>query len=354
MSKHTIRNSYRTITNPTLVSKGGEWFIAYSYRNDGQGRTYSGRERLGAIDRDEARVAFAAWQTTQTQLNAVSATKVLDELLAPYEESLRARDMPARCYLTNINALRPALGHTPISQVNRGLLNAFGKARGYKQETLRSYIGVINRAFRFAVSEGIIELHEQRRLELPARGAPRSFYLRQDEADAFYARAMAESEGKQELTEITKLVAIAMDTGARRQAILDLTWDRIDLRANTIDFNVPGRVVKNKRRVKIQIFKRLRPLLVRAHAERKSDYARVIEPERVDRLFAEWVASIPEWKGGRIANTTLHTLRHTFATLLILERKVPLAHVASLLGDNLNTVSNVYAHLLPSSEAFDL
>ena len=43
-------------------------------------------------------------------------------------------------------------------------------------------------------------------------------------------------------------VRIGLATGARHEAILSLTWDRVDLETGYIDFRVPGRVITKKRR----------------------------------------------------------------------------------------------------------
>ena len=46
---------------------------------------------------------------------------------------------------------------------------------------------------------------------------------------------------------------------------------------------------------------------------------------------------------------TLHTLRHTAATLALTEG-VPVHVIAARLGDDPNTVLSTYAHLLPRSD----
>jgi integrase len=43
-------------------------------------------------------------------------------------------------------------------------------------------------------------------------------------------------------------VTLALATGARMGAILDLTWDRVDFEHGTIDFMPAGRDKTNKRR----------------------------------------------------------------------------------------------------------
>jgi integrase len=354
MSKHTIRNAYGTVTNPRLESKAGKWFVAFSYRLDGQGRTYSGRERLGAMSRDEARVSLEAWKATQAKMNAVTAVTILDQILEPYIHMSLAKAHPPETFLRNARVLSKALGHTPIAQIDTKLLNEFAAARSIKPQSLRSYVGTLNAAFNFSSHEGKINLAEKRCFKLPQKAPPRDHWLRRQEADEVHARAMGESIGKAKLMDITLLVALAMDTGARAGALNDLTWDRVHLKTNLIDFRNPNYAPRNKRRVAIRIAKRLQPLLERAYRERDPMQETVLRSRDASKLFKEWIENVPEWMGTRIGKTTLHALRHTFATLLITERGFSLDRVASLLGDTQKTVSEVYGHLLPSDTDFDL
>ena len=54
-------------------------------------------------------------------------------------------------------------------------------------------------------------------------------------------------------------------------------------------------------------------------------------------------------KAAGIPTGTLHTLRHTAATLA-LTSGLPVHIVAARLGDDPNTVLSTYAHLLPQSD----
>jgi hypothetical protein len=73
------------------------------------------------------------------------------------------------------------------------------------------------------------------------------------------------------------------------------------------------------------------------------ELGRPIHPQRLTQWFAE------HRKAAGIPNGTLHTLRHTAATLA-LTAGVPVHIVAARLGDAPTEVLKTYAHLLPQSD----
>jgi integrase len=68
-----------------------------------------------------------------------------------------------------------------------------------------------------------------------------------------------------------------------------------------------------------------------------------IHPQRLTQWFTT------HRKAAGIPSGTLHTLRHTAATVA-LTSGVPVHIVAARLGDNPTTVLGTYAHLLPQSD----
>jgi integrase len=68
-----------------------------------------------------------------------------------------------------------------------------------------------------------------------------------------------------------------------------------------------------------------------------------VHPNRLSKRFSQ------HRKAAGIPTGTLHTLRHTAATLA-LTSGVPVHIVAARLGDDPNTVLSTYAHLLPQSD----
>jgi integrase len=98
----------------------------------------------------------------------------------------------------------------------------------------------------------------------PPPSKARETYLTKDQAETLLASI--------EAPHIKLFVELALGTGARMGAILDLTWDRVDLTHGTIDYNPGGRDPTNKRRTVVGITPRLRERLLEAKAARLTDY----------------------------------------------------------------------------------
>lgn len=73
------------------------------------------------------------------------------------------------------------------------------------------------------------------------------------------------------------------------------------------------------------------------------ELGRPIHPQRLTEWFRR------HRKAAGIATGTLHTLRHTAASMT-LTAGVPVHIVAARLGDDPKTLLGTYAHLLPSSD----
>lgn len=171
-------------------------------------------------------------------------------------------------------------------------------------------------------------------ISMPAAAEPRSMVLTDEQMDAMMRATQGVAE---KLTPGYIFLALARWTAARRTAIEELTWDRVDLEAGRIDFREPGRRQTKKRRVPVPIDPALRPILERAHAEHEDIY---VVPggvsTRKTRARAARVAGVPD--------ATAHTFRHTWGTKAAL-RGVPPAVIAAMMGDSIATVLRNYIHV---------
>lgn len=75
------------------------------------------------------------------------------------------------------------------------------------------------------------------------------------------------------------------------------------------------------------------------------EIGRPIYPTRLGERF------VKARKAAGIPSGSLHVLRHSCATIALVEGRIPLHIVAARLGDDPKTVLSTYAHLLPNSDA---
>ena len=135
-----------------------------------------------------------------------------------------------------------------------------------------------------------------------------------------------------------------MSTLARDDAILELTWDRVDFEARLINFHSPNKIETNKLRSIVPMNDRLFEVLKKAKKASLSNY--VIEyggkPVKcIDRSF-ETAA-----KRANLEGVTPNVLRHSGATWLAMSG-VSMYSIAKLMGHkDIQTTYKNYAKYSP-------
>lgn len=209
--------------------------------------------------------------------------------------------------------------------------------------TIRNELSRLKACFNWCADpkRKIIGLADVPLFDLPPDSPPRDRWLRAPQIQAMLASAAALYRADDRLSRIERFLWLALETAARRTAILELTWDRVDFEMNTINYNVPGRRKTKKRRTIVPISKSLRPVLLRAFAEREGD----LVCDHMSLSIWGMMQTIGKHAGIEMA-VGPHVLRHTAATHM-LRNGVPIWQVAGILADTIATVERVYGHHVP-------
>lgn len=205
---------------------------------------------------------------------------------------------------------------------------------------IRELAGTLRPAIRHAVNQRRLVKGEY---HVPVPSAPpgRDYWITRPQA----ARLLWETRrDKRARLHLPLYTLIALYTGQRRGAILDLTWRQVDLLRGRIDFNPPGRTQTRKRRPIIPIPRPLLAALRRAHARASSAFVVAYNGEQI-RDIKTGLNSAAARAG--IPDCTSHTLRHTAGTWMA-QRGVPLREIAGYLGHSEQRTTELYMHHHPS------
>ena len=137
------------------------------------------------------------------------------------------------------------------------------------------------------------------------------------------------------------VVICALHTGMRREEILSLTWECVDLDERLVCV----RFSKSKKKRFIPINEELLELLKSLSRLKDCPYV-FANPETRDRWCDQKVAWAYAVRKSKVKGIRFHDLRHTFASRLM-QRGVPLKAVQELLGHGSIVMTMRYAHLAP-------
>ena len=261
-----------------------------------------------------------------------------------FEANRKDAQNPIRHYRMYI---QPHFGHWSAQNITKGDLNEFLldiKEKELADQTIVHVMNTFRRIFKLSIDMGWYQ--GQNPFEgfgkyLPKPNNQRVRFLTQEEADLLL----------NELAEIDDdaydLAIIALATGMRLGEIFKLRRQHINLEGEII--RIPDR--KDKRTGTAYITPPIKEVL-----DRRSGYTDYLFPryvgvgnkpprlftKTVDRLFNEGITDAQH-------KVTFHTLRHTFASWLVM-RGWPLYVVRDLMGHKTIQMTERYAHLAPDQK----
>lgn len=148
---------------------------------------------------------------------------------------------------------------------------------------------------------------------------------------------------------LADFIELAVQTGCRKQELLGLGWERVDLTREL--FYLQGRHTKSGKRRSIPINQTARAVLLRRlvfRAEHCPGSSWVFAHPNGDRIKDLKRSFTTACNSAGLHDFRIHDLRHTCASLAVSEG-VPLTAIRDLLGHSSITVTERYAHLEPSA-----
>lgn len=305
-----------------LVKHRGQWSLAY-----GKPRV---RVATGApiVDRGlaEAR-ASAIWRTLNKPVQ-----ERISNLWLPYSQDREANGSSKARLASLWKQLEPHFGYKlgkAITKQDCRDYAAMRKRLGKSPSTIKTELEALRACLRWHYGK------EAPIIVAPAPSKPRERYLTKEEADRLL--------GAIETPHVRTFVELALSTGARMGALLDLTWDRVDFTHGTIDFRPAGKATTNKRRVIVPMNSRARKALETAFAGRLTDH--VIE------YGGKPVASVKRAIAAAARRSGVpcspHVFRHT-AGVWMAQSDVPMQKIAQFLGHTSTRITeHTYARYSP-------
>ncbi len=171
---------------------------------------------------------------------------------------------------------------------------------------------------------------------LPSQSAPRDRYLTREELDALLEHVKT--------PHVRLFIILAITTGARMGALLDLRWDQVDFKHRTINFNRTDREQTNKRRPEVPLNERAYDELEEAVRGALTDH--VIEWDSSPVKSIKKAVRMAAKRSG--VPCSPHVFRHT-AGVWMAQADVPMQKISQFLGHTSTRVTErTYARYSPS------
>lgn len=210
---------------------------------------------------------------------------------------------------------------------------ATGLAEGRKTGTIWTELSHLRICLNWAAKRRMIPAAPH--IEKPAAPPPKDLRLTRAEIDRLLSVEAP--------PHIMVAVILMLTTAARVGAILDLTWDRVDLDRGRIDLRLDADAPRKGRAI-VPINATARAVLVTAREAALSDHVVEWGGRKVGSIKKGFAAMAAR---AGLPHISPHVLRHT-AAVLMAEGGVPMEEIAQYLGHtNTETTRRVYARFSP-------
>jgi integrase len=299
-----------------------------TWTDDGKRRRY----RLDALTAKEAEreaIDIIRRETVSAQGQSVSSlweAYLMDRKGRPVEKNMRSSGKPI-CKV--FGALRP-------DQITVAHCRGYAKDRaklGIKPGSVWTELGHLRTCLSWAAKARLIDRAPH--IERPSKPAPKDRYLTRDEVAVLLA---ADCE-----PHIKLAILLMLTTAGRVSAVLDLTWDRVDLERGQVNLR-RDQIGPRKGRAIVPINNTLRAALLQARQAALSPWVVEWASGPVKSIRRGFMTAVGN---AGLRGVTLHTLRHS-AAVHMAEAGVPMDEISQYLGhSNVGITASVYARFSP-------
>ncbi|MGI9489300.1 MAG: tyrosine-type recombinase/integrase [Geminicoccaceae bacterium] len=303
---------------PRLGRYRGQWYAIW--QDDG-----TKRASLRTKDRAEAERNFADFLK---RWNAPGET-IADIMQAYLRDKRRTASDADRLHYA-WKRLRPLFGSLLPHQVTRDLCRQYSIERSASAGTIRREFSTLRAGLRW------FDPQVRAVFELPPPPPPRERHLSREEYEALVEAAIRTPH-------VYLFVVLALATAARATALLDLSWNRVDLDRGIIRL---GSGTRLKGRATVPITQRASDALREARECALTPFVIEYGGKRVKRIRKAFMRAVE--RAGLGKDVTPHVLRHT-AAVWMAEAGTPMAEIAQYLGHSSPDITyRVYARYSPS------
>lgn len=307
-----------------IVKHRGKLSLAYTDPERGRVRVALGTDDIGVA---KAR-ASELWRARSRP----PSDKVAD-IWKAYIDDRKRDNLDVDPSGSTWRALEPSFGASLGTAITRDECRAHYRSRrraGRTDSTIRKELEMLRAALRQHLGKSAPSIW------MPPPSKPRDRFLTKEELSTLLEHV--------ETPHVRLFIILAVTTGARMSALLDLTWDRVDLERKVIDLNPAGRHLSNKRRAVVPIAARAMEALTEALRGAMTDY--VIEYSGGPLKSVKKAVQAAARRSG--VECSPHVFRHT-AGVWMAEADVPMQKIAQYLGHTSTRVTETtYARYSPS------
>ncbi len=332
--------------------KNGVQYVHWTEPSPKGKRGRSKRVSTRTKDLGAAKAFFGQW-LLMGQGAAPSDVYTVEDLWDVYEKKHLEKNSLSIGPLRRVGRrLKRHFGRLLYPEVNQDAVDAYedkrvsgklGSSSGVMRSTVRSELLMLVAMFNWCADRKrkLIPAGDVPAFDLPPKNAARARWLEPEELERLAAAAIKTRRRDGRLSRIERFYWLTRETGARKTAVQQLQWSRVDFSAGMIDYNVPGRKITKKRRAVVAMSRTLRNVLEQAYKERISDFVLDSDAD----LYKNFKALARQAK---VPNVSPHVMRHTAATIM-LKNGVSVWTVSKTLEMSVDMVERTYGHLCPKA-----